>query len=111
MEARRFVGRCLTNVSRRPSAKKLLLDPFLATEQLESLPSTPISTYQTHKLNSTLAVANEHTAKVDKTKRNTDMTITGTINEENNTIFLKVQIPDEMGVYNLISTNCLFKND
>ncbi|XP_057435383.1 probable serine/threonine-protein kinase WNK5 isoform X2 [Lotus japonicus] len=97
LEARRFVGRCLTNVSRRPSAKKLLLDPFLATEQLESLPSTPISTYQTHKLNSTLAVANEHTAKVDKTKRNTDMTITGTINEENNTIFLKVQIPDEMG--------------
>ncbi|KAK2361326.1 putative serine/threonine-protein kinase WNK5 [Trifolium repens] len=76
LEAQRFVGRCLAHVSKRPSAKELLLDPFLATEQLElSLPNTILSTNQTSR----------------------NMTITGSINEEDNTIFLKVRISDETG--------------
>jgi WNK lysine deficient protein kinase len=73
------VGRCLAHVSKRPSAKELLLDPFLATEQLElSLPNKTLSTKQTSR----------------------NMTITGSLNEEDNTIFLKVRISDETGVQN-----------
>ncbi|KAJ1375831.1 Serine/threonine-protein kinase, active site [Sesbania bispinosa] len=97
LEAQRFVKRCLSNVSKRPSAEELLLDPFLAMEQLElSFPSTPLSTNQSLVLHSTAAIANKHLLIGDLTK-STDMTITGSINEDNNTIFLKVRISDEMG--------------
>ncbi|PNX76290.1 putative serine threonine-protein kinase WNK5-like protein [Trifolium pratense] len=93
LEAQRFVGRCLSHVSKRPSAKELLMDPFFAKEQLElSLPSTTLSTNQTFK----------HLSIGDRTSRN--MTITGSINEEDNTIFLKVRISDEIGVQNFFST-------
>ncbi|XP_073221921.1 probable serine/threonine-protein kinase WNK5 isoform X2 [Cicer arietinum] len=90
LEAQRFVGRCLAHVSKRPSAKELLLDPFLAMEQLElSLLSTTLSTNQTLKINSTEGVANKHLS--------TYMTITGSINEDDSTLFLKVRISDETG--------------
>ncbi|RDX63426.1 putative serine/threonine-protein kinase WNK5, partial [Mucuna pruriens] len=94
-EAQKFVGKCLANVSERPSAKELLLDPFLATEQLEIPlpPSIPLYTNQLLKLNSTAAPPSEHR---DQTK-SADMTITGSINEEDNTVFLKVRISDIMG--------------
>ncbi|CAJ2670968.1 unnamed protein product [Trifolium pratense] len=86
LEAQRFVGRCLSHASKRPSAKELLMDPFFAKEQLElSLASTTLSTNQTFK----------HLSIGDRTSRN--MTITGSINEEDNTIFLKVRICDEIG--------------
>lgn len=97
------MGRCLTHVSKRPSARDLLLDPFLATEHLElSLPNTPLSTNQTLRVNSSTTVANELLPVGDQTS--TDMAITGSINEEDNTIFLKVRISDEMGKYNFIPT-------
>ncbi|KAK7340040.1 hypothetical protein VNO77_20732 [Canavalia gladiata] len=99
LEAQRFVGRCLANVSNRPSAKELLLDPFLATDQLESQlppPCIPLPTNQTLKLNSPTIVPSEHFPSCHQTK-NADMTITGSINEEDNTVFLKVRISDKMG--------------
>ncbi|CAI8612927.1 unnamed protein product [Vicia faba] len=95
LEAQRFVGRCLSHVSKRPSAKELLLDPFLATEQLE--------------VNSIQALANyNHLSIGDPT---TNMKITGSIDEEDNTIFLKVRICDEIGNTRLIFFPFDTKND
>ncbi|XP_044472960.1 probable serine/threonine-protein kinase WNK5 [Mangifera indica] len=76
-EARHFVGKCLENVSKRLPAKELLLDPFLAS--CDGLVE-PMSSF----------VAPDST-------RTTNMTITGTMNPEDDTIFLKVKISDENG--------------
>ncbi|XLR20069.1 hypothetical protein HN51_066809 [Arachis hypogaea] len=89
-EAQRFVGKCLAHVSKRPSAKELLLDPFLAIDDPIASPLVPITklpTNQALKLNSTVEVA-----------KSTDMTITGSMNEVDiNTVFLKVKISDANG--------------
>lgn len=101
LEAQEFVGKCLTNVSERPSAKELLLDPFLAMEQLEIPlpPSIPaLFTNKSFKLSCPAPFPSEHR---DQTK-SADMTITGSINEEDNTVFLKVRISDIMGMHNFI---------
>jgi WNK lysine deficient protein kinase len=88
------VGRCLAHVSKRPSAKELLLDPFLGTEQLElSLPNTTLSKNKTLK----------HFSLGDPAT-STNMTITGSISEEDNTIFLKVRLCDEIGMHNSFQT-------
>ncbi|XVF37426.1 hypothetical protein REPUB_Repub20aG0006800 [Reevesia pubescens] len=73
-EARRFVGKCLENVSKRLPAHELLLDPFLASDEGNLVP--PV--------------------EADPT-RSTDMSITGTMDPEDDTIFLKVQITDKEG--------------
>lgn len=93
-EAKRFVGICLENVSKRLPARELLLDPFLACDD------------EAHKLmrNQKSALENEtedqkeHPVEADQ-KRTTKMTITGTMNPEDDTIFLKVQISDENGMH------------
>lgn len=102
LEAQRFVGKCLANVSERLPANELLLDPFLAMVQLESpspspsaCPSSP--RIQTLNSNSAGLVAKVHPYMDDQTE-NTNMTITGTMNEEDNTVFLKVQISDKNGM-------------
>ncbi|KAL2501382.1 putative serine/threonine-protein kinase WNK4 [Forsythia ovata] len=41
-EAQRFIGRCLQNATKRPSAHELLMDPFLAREEVDQLPITTI---------------------------------------------------------------------
>ncbi|KAJ1392109.1 Serine/threonine-protein kinase, active site [Sesbania bispinosa] len=99
LEAQRFVGKCLANVSERLSAKELLLDPFLATDQLGSpLPSPTLPRKHTPTLNFTDAVEKEKTSLSDHTK-STYMTITGSINnEEDDTVFLKVQISNKTGL-------------
>ncbi|KAL2538641.1 putative serine/threonine-protein kinase WNK4 [Forsythia ovata] len=40
--AQRFIGRCLQNATKRPSAHELLMDPFLAREEVDQLPITTI---------------------------------------------------------------------
>lgn len=102
LEAQRFVGICLANVSKRLPAKELLLDPFLAPVQLESPrpppPCLPSPFIQIHKPNSHNAVVSKvHSSMADQTK-GTNMTITGTLNEEDDTVFLKVQISDKNGI-------------
>ncbi|KAL2330584.1 hypothetical protein Fmac_018165 [Flemingia macrophylla] len=95
LEAQKFVGKCLATVSERPSAKELLLDLFLASAQLEIPlpPSIPLCPNQTLKLNSTSPFPSEHLDLI----KSADMTITGSIKEEDNTVFLKVRISDKMG--------------
>ncbi|XP_057453301.1 probable serine/threonine-protein kinase WNK5 isoform X2 [Lotus japonicus] len=97
LEAQRFVGKCLTNVSERLSAKELMLDPFLAMDQLSSpLPSPTLPKKHASLLNFNAEVSKEQPSMCDQTKT-THMTITGTINEEDNTVFLKVQISNKTG--------------
>ncbi|XP_028768290.1 probable serine/threonine-protein kinase WNK5 [Neltuma alba] len=98
LEARRFVGKCLADASKRLPAKELLLDPFLATVQLESPPPClPSPKIQTHKSNSNSGVAKVHSTSMADQTKGTNMTITGTMNEEDDTVFLKVQISDKTG--------------
>ncbi|PIN08201.1 Serine/threonine protein kinase [Handroanthus impetiginosus] len=77
-EARRFVGRCLEKAPNRPSACELLTDPYLSTEDK-------------------LAKSHEFSPRLDVPTRSTDMTITGTMNPEDDAIFLRVQISDKDG--------------
>ncbi|KAG5069295.1 hypothetical protein JHK85_001672 [Glycine max] len=98
LEAQRFVGKCLANVSERLSAKELLLDPFLAKEQLDSpLPSPTLPKKQAPTLNFTASLAKELSQPKSNQTKDSHMTITGSINEEDDTVFLKVQISNKDG--------------
>lgn len=91
LEAQRFIGRCLVNASKRLSAKELLLDPFLVSDEVKLLSKTKLN--QKPFLNGTEL---EKLQLSDDPPR-TDMTITGKLNPEDDTIFLKVQIADKDG--------------
>ncbi|XP_010529931.1 PREDICTED: probable serine/threonine-protein kinase WNK5 [Tarenaya hassleriana] len=98
-EAQRFIGKCLDTVSMRLPAEQLLLDPFLAvSEDIDSVPLyrvLPPPLVQNLAPNGTVVEQLPRSA-VDPT-RTTDMSITGTMNSDDNTIFLQVQISDEDG--------------
>ncbi|GLU17865.1 hypothetical protein SLE2022_342150 [Rubroshorea leprosula] len=93
-EAQRFVRKCLENVSKRLPAKELLHDPFLASyeEDLLPLPVVPCKKLSPKGIEAELVPPVE----ADLT-RNTYMLITGTMDPEDDTIFLKVQISDKDG--------------
>lgn len=98
-EARQFVGKCLETVSKRLPAKELLLDAFLAsdeTEMMVSMQKVPCQEKSDFGRPEPFLV---------KDTRSTDMTITGTMNAEDDTIFLKVQISDKEGKCHLKSTS------
>lgn len=80
-EARRFIRRCLQKAPDRPSATELLNDPFLCSTEEEA----------SNKIMSPGSLAS---SPVDPT----NMTITGTMNQEDDTIFLKVKISDKKGM-------------
>lgn len=95
-EARSFIGRCLEKAPNRPSASQLLKDPFLSIEDddvkqfawTKFMSSSPQKAPRSFPPSSVLPAA---------PARSTDMTITGTMNREDDTIFLKVQISDKNG--------------
>ncbi|KAL5757077.1 hypothetical protein ACOSP7_021500 [Xanthoceras sorbifolium] len=92
-EAQRFIGKCLVDASKRLSAKELLLDPFLASDdEAKWLPKTKLSPnpFLNEREMENLHLSDDH----DDPPR-TDMTITGKLNPEDDTIFLKVQIADK----------------
>ncbi|CAM8961881.1 unnamed protein product [Rhodiola kirilowii] len=88
-EARCFVGKCLKEVSKRLSAEELLLDPFLASEG-PSVPTTLITSDQNPTCNNILM-------EEPKPKQATSMTITGTMNPEDDSVYLQLKIYDEDG--------------
>ncbi|XWS74436.1 hypothetical protein CRYUN_Cryun02cG0216000 [Craigia yunnanensis] len=92
LDAQRFIGKCLLNASKRLSAKKLLLDPFLTTDEAKLSPMTRFGSPKPF-LNET-DVEKLH---VNDDPPRTDMTITGKLDPEDDTIFLKVQITDAEG--------------
>ncbi|KAG8089265.1 hypothetical protein GUJ93_ZPchr0011g28296 [Zizania palustris] len=96
--ARRFIGRCLVAASHRPSAEELLLDPFLSqhhqddhniTAHATTTPSPPLP------LPLPLSNPSDSPTSEAPAAARTDMTITGKLNTEDDTIFLKVKIGDE----------------
>ncbi|KAF7816221.1 putative serine/threonine-protein kinase WNK4 [Senna tora] len=89
-EAKRFIGKCLVTASKRPSAKELLLEPFLASD--DALLNTKFD-IQKPFLNE---IEMEKLHLNDDLIR-TEMKITGKLNPEDDTIFLKVQIADKNG--------------
>lgn len=100
LEAQRFIGKCLVTVSKRLSAKELLLDPFLASDETKLLSKTRqipkpfLNEKEMEKL------------QLSDDPARTDMTITGKLNPEDETLILKVQITDKDGMpLNLYDNN------
>ncbi|CAL5189805.1 unnamed protein product [Lathyrus oleraceus] len=87
-EARRFIGKCLEPAAKRPSAKELLLEPFLLADDLSSAKKLAI---QKPFLNDSEM---EKLRLSDEFPR-TEMKVIGKLNPEDETIFLKVQISDK----------------
>ncbi|XP_015950565.1 probable serine/threonine-protein kinase WNK5 [Arachis duranensis] len=96
LEAQRFIGKCLANVSDRLPAKDLLLDPFLAMDQLHSPLQSPSPRSSPTLLNFNAKEKKKPSIMTEETK-GTHMTITGSMNEEDDTVFLKVQISNQSG--------------
>lgn len=91
-EAQQFVAKCLETASKRLPAHQLLLDPFLAAnEHLAPVPRPSLQIY------SPKGAIVEMPFLLDGHRRGTNMTITGTVNPEDNTLFLKVQMSDKDG--------------
>ncbi|CAM0152455.1 unnamed protein product [Urochloa decumbens] len=115
-DARRFIGRCLVfKASMRPSAAELLLDPFLLYDDHQHY-SSPLLPAAAPPCSPTCSSISEDVSSlldgdqdddVDHKddaaeppapiRSRADMTITGKLNAEEDTIFLKVQIADETG--------------
>ncbi|KAJ0610097.1 putative protein kinase WNK-NRBP family [Helianthus annuus] len=94
-EAKRFIGKCLDNASSRPSARELLMEPFLIedNDQIPAIPANP-----SQKLTPVQKILEKTPSSfVHDPKRTTDMKITGTMNPEDDSIFLKVFISDKNG--------------
>ncbi|KAI3911365.1 hypothetical protein MKW98_010252 [Papaver atlanticum] len=87
LEAKRFVQKCLGTASKRSRAKELLLDPFLACDEVEQLPSTPRQ-------------RNNRPYMQPSTKPtwSSNMTVIGELDPEDDDIInLKVQFADKYG--------------
>ncbi|KAF4378965.1 hypothetical protein F8388_022052 [Cannabis sativa] len=96
-EAKRFVAKCLDNVSKRLPARELLLDPFLASSH-DDYNDNDIVNEEEEEQNSSIEngtdIQEEQLVEPDL-QRTTNMSITGTMNPEDDTIFLKVHISDD----------------
>ncbi|RWW64737.1 hypothetical protein BHE74_00028012 [Ensete ventricosum] len=97
-QAKRFIGRCLETVSKRSSAKELLHDPFLAFEDRPI--TSPSFKSPSHEVKNIVhgdydpSQATDGPGATSPVAKRTDTTITGKMNPEDDTIFLKVQISD-----------------
>ncbi|XP_006401094.2 probable serine/threonine-protein kinase WNK4 isoform X2 [Eutrema salsugineum] len=99
LEAQRFIGKCLVSASLRVSAKELLQDPFLASDE-----SWMVYASGARNLKPFLNENEMDRLKLEEDELGrTQMTITGKLNDEDNTIFLKVVIADEKGMAKNVS--------
>lgn len=89
-EAQRFVGRCLSLASERPSASELLRDPFLAIDKYEDF--SPVINLPCQKFTPNGKQNEIPSQPDDSVLASTTMTIIGIMDPEDDTIFLKVQI-------------------
>ncbi|XP_027151489.1 probable serine/threonine-protein kinase WNK4 isoform X1 [Coffea eugenioides] len=93
LEAQRFIGKCLETASKRLSAKELMLDPFLMVDDFQDGPLKRIGSQKAF-LNDNIGIED---LQLNEDIPETNMTITGKLNPEDDTIFLKVQITDKEG--------------
>ncbi|XP_056176095.1 probable serine/threonine-protein kinase WNK4 isoform X2 [Syzygium oleosum] len=91
-KARKFIEKCLANVSSRVSARELLHDPFLISDEDDQLQGLKFKMPEPF-----LNVKDVENLCARDDPLRTDMTITGKLNPEGHTIFLKVQIADRNG--------------
>ncbi|XAR68724.1 Non-specific serine/threonine protein kinase [Bertholletia excelsa] len=91
-EARSFIAKCLEPASKRPSAQELLADPFLADDEEAVVPV--ISGYLSTDSSGMLV---DMPVLRPSSTRSTEMTITGTMDPVDDTIFLKVKMTDKDG--------------
>ncbi|XP_043725003.1 probable serine/threonine-protein kinase WNK5 [Telopea speciosissima] len=101
-EAQCFIGKCLETASKRLSAKVLLQDPFLASDQEEALPApvpVPLPKDENHNPSEEDEddVDDDAEEALANSEKRVDITIKGKMNPEDDTIFLKVQIGDKEG--------------
>ncbi|KAI4324530.1 hypothetical protein MLD38_030013 [Melastoma candidum] len=99
MEARDFVGKCLKPASERLSALELLSDPFLSSDDDAGDMLPPLGVPDRNPKPSRMSSENVMMMPkiIDDAERNSAMTITGTMNPNDDTIYLKVQIADKEG--------------
>ncbi|XP_060176090.1 probable serine/threonine-protein kinase WNK4 isoform X1 [Lycium barbarum] len=93
LDAQRFIRKCLEPASKRLSAKELMLDPFLMFDDVDG-ESVTMMRLQKPILNDKISIEDLH---LNDDVPRTNMTITGKLNSEDDTIFLKVQIADKEG--------------
>jgi WNK lysine deficient protein kinase len=108
-EMKRFIRRCLVSASTRSSAKELLEDPFLSLDDDIVISPKPVSSSDerlfTRRRGPELVQKEEEDElepepEPDKDLvEKTEMTITGKLNPDDDTIFLKVQIADKHGTF------------
>ncbi|CAA0842390.1 Probable serine/threonine-protein kinase WNK5 [Striga hermonthica] len=95
LDAQRFIAKCLQNVQKRLSAKELMLDPFLEVDCFDNRHGLSESVgYQKPFLNESVELER---LQLNDNFPKSNMTITGTLNPDDGTIFLKVQIADKEG--------------
>lgn len=99
MDAQRFVKKCLLPVSMRASAKELLSDHFLKVDG-----DKPSSKERTPNQKPFLNAKEMEKLHLGEGLSRTNMTITGKLNPEDNTLFLRVQIADKEGNFSHFST-------
>ncbi|CAN4098673.1 unnamed protein product [Withania somnifera] len=93
LDAQNFIRKCLEPASNRLSAKELMLDPFLVIDDAYD-ESVTMKRLQKPILNDKIAIEDLH---LNEDVPRTNMTITGKLNPEDDTIFLKVQIAGKEG--------------
>ncbi|CAN4101107.1 unnamed protein product [Withania somnifera] len=93
LDAQSFIRKCLEPASNRLSAKELMLDLFLAIDDTDG-ESVTVMRLQKPILNDKIAIEDLH---LNEDVPRTNMSITGKLNTEDDTIFLKVQIADKEG--------------
>ncbi|XP_016467076.1 putative serine/threonine-protein kinase WNK4 isoform X2 [Nicotiana tabacum] len=93
LDAQRFIRKCLEPASKRLSAKELMVDPFLVFNNVDGK-SVTMMQLQKPFLNDKIAIEDLH---LNEDAPRTNMTITGKLNPEDDTILIKVQIADKKG--------------
>lgn len=92
IEAQRFIKKCLVSVSKRVSAKELLQDPFLASDEswmvYASGAGNPKPFLNENEMD---------TLKLEDDELRTQMSIAGKLSAEDNKIDLEVQIAYDNG--------------
>lgn len=92
LEAQRFIGKCLEPASKRLTARELMLDPFLSLDEGDDVAVERLRGEKPF-LNDNIGIEDLRLNEIPKT----NMTVTGKLNPEDGTIFLKVQITGKEG--------------
>lgn len=78
----------------RPSARELLEDPFLSVDEVDELPAISIPCQKASQGGRTKGLMPQLMSPASRI----DMIIKGTMNPEDDTIFLQVQLSDKDGI-------------